>query len=230
MPPRKHALGHCTCASHAGRAWNRPEHWRADEVDYLERWFGIKPDGVIASRLGRSVTGMRLKARRLGLRKKDAGYTARELGRQFGVDGTTIADQWIRRGLLRAHHAYRAGLNEVHLVEHSEVERFIREHGEWIDHTKVPADSVFADLVAANRWYSLPQLHAITGRLNLDDDLRAGLLQGRRKGPHWMVPESEIPRIRRLASAHIDESVWRRQQRLRIRRERRRRLTQQVAS
>ncbi|HYI67106.1 MAG TPA: hypothetical protein VEW95_09300 [Candidatus Limnocylindrales bacterium] len=234
MPPTAHSLGHCTCRSHVDRPWNRPEHWTSAEVEYLCTWFGLRSDATIARRLGRSVVGIRLKAKRLRLKKKDAGYTARELGRQLGVDATTIVDRWIRRGLLRSTRSYPVGLNRVQLVQHSEVERFIAEHGEQIDHTKVPADSVFAAQVAANRWYSLPQLHRLTGRMNLGTELLAGRLVGRKKsddpGSHWMVPDSEIPKIRRLPPAHAAESLFRREQVLRVRRERRRRQAEAVAS
>lgn len=226
MPMPRHTLGHCTCRSHSDRPWNRPEHWSAAEVAYLERWFGMKPDAHIADRLGRTVVAIRLKAKKLRMKKKDAGYTARELGRQLGVDPTTVVDRWISGGLLRSVSPYMVGLNPVRLVEHSEVLRFIREHGEQIDHTKVPPDSLFADEVAANRWYSLAQLHELTGRSNLGTDLLAGRLTGRKKSPkgmsHWMVPESELPKIRRLPPEHIADSVFRRSQVKRVTRERRR--------
>jgi hypothetical protein len=224
MPPHRHDLGHCTCRSHVDRAWNRPEHWSATEVSYLERWFGMKSDAEIAKRLGRTVVGIRLKAKRLGMKKKDAGYTARELGRQFGIDPTVITKSWVRRGLINVHRSYHVGLNLVNLFDHSEVERFIRDHGEWIEHHKVPAESVFADLVAANRWYSLPQLHRLTGRQNLDLELRAGTLPGRKKGSHWMVHESQLPAIRRLPPEHIRESFDRRERVLEVRRNRRKGL------
>lgn len=224
MPPKHDDRGHCTCRTHVDRPWNRSEHWSAAEVAYLEQWFGMKSDEDIARKLKRSVLGIRLKAKRLGLKKKDAGYTARELGRQFGIDPTVITKSWVRRGLIEVHRAYYVGLNLVNLFDHSEVERFIAEQGHWIDHEKVPTDSVFADQVAANRWYSLPQLHRLTGRSNLDIDIRDGILPARKKGSHWMVAEADIAGIRRLPPAHASESFFRREQVLRVRRDRRKGL------
>ena len=206
--PRRHELGHCTCRTHVDRPWNRPEHWTSAEVEYLCTWFGLRADATIAKRLGRTVLGIRLKAKRLGLKKKDAGYTASEVGRQLGVDTTTVTKFWIRHGLLRSTRSYPVGLNRVHLLQHSELERFIREHGEQIDHTKVPADSVFAAEVAANRWYSLPQLHRLTGRSNLDNDIRAGLLVARQKTPGrpaGRTPENAWPAAVALDGARVGD-------------------------
>ena len=221
MSAKQHPLGFCTCRTHVERPWNRPEHWSGAETAYLEAWYGRKPDASISAHLGRSVVALRLKARRLGLRKKDAGYTARELGRLFGVDATTIIKQWVRRGLLPSTRAYRQGPHPIHIFRHEDVEAFLEEHGEWVEHHKVPADSPFRQLVDVNTWYSLPELVRLTGRRNLDLDIKAGLIAARKRGAWWMVPASEVPKIRRLADEHIPEAVWRYEQGLAVRRNRR---------
>jgi hypothetical protein len=218
---RDHTFG-CNCRSHVGRLWHRPEHWTSRDVAYLERAYGRVSDDALAQRLHRSVVGVRLKAKRMGLRKKDAGYTARHLARELGIDASTVVKSWIRRGLLRSLRSYRVGAHLVHIISEAEVERFIREHGEWIDHEKVPADSGLWPLVATNRWYSTTQLHRLTGRLRVKDECRLGLIAARRAGAHWKVPESELPKIRRLLPEQIAESVWRRASVLAMRRKRRR--------
>lgn len=220
---RDHLFG-CACRTHVDRPWNRPEHWRHDEVQYLEAWFGKRSDELIARALGRTVVGIRLKAKRLGLRKKDAGYTASELARLMGVDPSTVMKSWVRRGGLRASRPYRQGPNLIHIIAEASVEAFIRERGWWIDWEKVPPDSPFHELVQEHRWYGKDQLHRATGRLDADDEIRAGRIRAERRGAHWYVPESELPKIRRLTPERIEESVWRRRQVLRVRRERRRRL------
>ena len=191
---------------------------------YLEGAYGLVSMPSIVKRLGRSTVGVRLKARRMGIRMKDAGYTASELARLFGIDCTTVTKSWIRIAGLRSRRAYRQGPNLIHIVAEEEVDRFIRDRGWWIDWEKVPADSPFYELVMANRWFGKAGLHRLTGRLTVDDDIRAGLIFAERRGAHWYVPERELPKIRRLAPEHIAESVWRRQSVLRVRRERRRRL------
>src|SRR5690349_13969194 len=128
--PKPHPLGFCTCESHVDRPWNRSEHWKANEVSYLETHFGLASDESIARHLSRSVVGIRIKAKRLGLRKKDAGYTSRDVAQIFGVDEGTVSKVWIRRhSLLRSRRPYSQGLNRVHLIMESELKRFIREHG-----------------------------------------------------------------------------------------------------
>lgn len=220
---RDHAFG-CSCRGHVARPWDRPEHWSMADVAYLEGAFGRVTDEKMAARLGRTVVGIRLKAKRLGLRKKDAGYTATELARLMGVDSSTVSKSWIRRGGLRSRRAYRQGPNLIHLVADADVERFIQERGWWIDWAKVPADSPFHALVMANRWFSAPELHQLTGRMRAMDDVRAGLIPAQRRGAHWYVSEVHLPLIRSLPREHIAESVWRRRNILHIRRERRRRL------
>lgn len=220
---RDHTFG-CTCKTHIGRPWHRAEHWTPQEIAFLERWYGIWPDAKIAKRLGRTAVGVDVKAGRLGLRKRDNGYTARELGRLLGTDSTVISKQWIRRGLLKAHHGYRQGPSPVHLIPHEEVERFIVEHGEWITAANVPADSPFRFLVESHRWYSLPDLAVLTGRTNLDLDIHAGRIAARKRGTWWMVPSSELSKIRALPDEARAEAVWRRDSRLRVRRNRRKGL------
>jgi hypothetical protein len=219
---RDHIFG-CSCRLHVGRAWQRPEHWTTEEVTYLESRFGRRSDEKIARHLGRTVVGMRIKAKRLGLRKKDAGYTATELARLMGVDSSTVSKSWIRRGGLSSRRPYRQGPHPIHIISEAAVERFITTRGWWIDWWKVPADSPFYDLVQANRWYGQDRRHRFTGRFH-NDDVRAGLVKARRRGTHWYVPEAELHKLRRLPPDQIEESVWRRQSVLRIRRERRRRL------
>lgn len=221
---RDHTFG-CSCQrSVVGRPWHRPAHWKSSEIAYLESALGVVSDQKIAKHLGRTVTGIRIKAKRLGLRRKDAGYTATELARLMGVDPSTVSKAWIRRAGLRSLRAYRQGPHPIHIVREADIEAFIAEHGWWIDWEKVPADSPFYDLVQQHRWYGRDAIHRLTGRSTFDEDIRAGLIRAEHRGAHWYVPESELSKIRRLPPDQADESYWRRQQVLRVRRERRRRM------
>jgi hypothetical protein len=220
MPPAKHPFG-CTCKTHADRPWNRSEHWSADEVLYLEGHFGSTSDEALSRHLGRSIVGIRLKAKRLGLRKKDAGLTGSEVARLLGVDPTQVIRVLVRRGLLRASHPYRVGNNRVSLVMEGELERFIREHGEWVDVDRMP-DSVFRDIaVAGGRWHSLPAVQQLTGRHAhvLAKEILGGRWSARKRGPHWMVHESRIDAIRATAGHNgRTASMARRERRLEARR------------
>jgi hypothetical protein len=197
MGRKSHALGVCSCASHVDRPWNRSEHWTAADVDYLESRFGLQSDVAIARHLNRSVVGIRLKAKRLGLRKKDAGLTARDVAQIFGVDDTTVSKHWIRDGVLRSKRPYMIGLNKVHLVMEDELERFIREHGECIDIDKMP-DSLYRDLaLAGGRWYSLPEIQHLTGRNAhvVSSECLRGRWPARKRGQYWYVHESQVDAI-----------------------------------
>lgn len=226
MSGRAHPNGHCTCVTHSDRAWNRPEHWTAAEVEYLESRFGQYSDEAIAARLSRTVVGIRLKAKRLGLHKRQAALTARAVAQIFGIDDGTVSKQWIPRGLLKSRRPFYQGPNRIHLIQHERVERFIRHHPEWIDVDKMPP-SPWRDLAARDPWISLPEVRRRTGRdpAVVALMIRAGAICGRRRGTRWYVPVADVPKIRPLRSQDaIDESVFRRESLLEIRRNRRKGL------
>lgn len=224
---RDHAFG-CTCRRHKAEPWDRSEHWSKDDVLYLERTFGHLRDETIARHCGRTVVGMRLKAKRLGLRKRDAGNTARDIARIFGVDPTTVVDRWIAMGVLGARRAsWSQGPKPAYLASDDALTRFIRQHPEQIDVAKMPP-SPWRDQVAKDPWISLPEAHRLTGRNThaIATAIRYGIIRGRRRGirgrAHWYIPASEVAQIPPLKTAEaIDESWFRRQNVLAMRRRRR---------
>lgn len=220
-----HAFG-CQCRHHVDRPWNRPEHWTKAEVEYLERSFGLVSDRTLSRHLGRTIVGIRLKAKRLGLHKRAQGFTARSLEQIFGTDASTIGKVWIRRGLMRSRRPFRQGPYLVHLVDPAAVEKFIREHPEYVDVDRMPP-SPFRDLAARDPWIGTPEAHRLTGRNHhaIAKLIKAGVIRGRRRGTHWYMPAADIPLIPPLHSADaIEESFFRRQSVLDIRRRRRKGL------
>ena len=108
MASKSHPLGFfCTC-THLSPNWKRPKHWTAQEVSYLEQWYGRITDELLAKHLNRPLLGVRLKAKRLGIRKRGIGLTAHAVSEIFGVDPTTVL-HWIEKGLLAAKRAYSLG-------------------------------------------------------------------------------------------------------------------------
>lgn len=209
---RPHPDWACICRTHVARPWNRPEHWTAAEVEYLEARFGGVSDKAIATHLGRSVVGLRLKARRLGLRKRDAGLTASEVARLLGIPCSKDVATWEERGLIRGRRAYPVGLNRVRLYQETAVEVFIRKHGQYVDADRVPDDSPFAAVARANRWLSLSEVHHLTGRSTVaEHEIAEGRVRAAKRGTHWYVRADDLPLIRRLRPDQIDESWWRRQ-------------------
>lgn len=222
MSPQRHPWG-CTCKTHVGRPWDRSEHWSPADVDYLDGRFGLTSDEAIAKALGRTVVALRLKAKRLGLHKRNAAMSGRQVAQIFGVDSGTIGKIWVRRGLMRSRRPFAQGLSLIHLVTEAEVTRFIREHPEYVDVEKMP-DSWYRDLAARNPWISLVEVHRRTGRMGhaVAQLIAAGEVRGRRRGTHWYVPAADVPTIRPLTSADaIEESTFRRESNLTMRRNRR---------
>jgi hypothetical protein len=228
---RDHAFG-CQCRHHVDRPWNRSEHWSPAEVEYLERRFGVASDEALARKLGRSVVGIRVKAKRLGLRKRDAGLSSRGVAAIFGVDPTTVADKWISGGHLRSRRApWKQGPAPVWLTRLADVEAFIREHPELVDVDKMP-ESPYRDLAARDPWIGTPEAHRLTGRDShaIAKLIQAGVIRGRRRGTHWYMPAADVHLIPPLRSADaIEESYFRRQSVLDMRRRRRKGLLARAA-
>ena len=150
MGSKPHPYGFCTC-KHIAPEWNRPKHWTDDEVSYLEQAYGRVSDEHIAQHLGRPVLGIRLKAKRLGIRKRSAGMSASSVAEIFGVDTKTVTS-WIAKGVLKARRGYAVGPNRVWLVSEEAVEAFIRDFGHYVPFGHM-LDSYYRDLAARNRWY-----------------------------------------------------------------------------
>ena len=130
------------------RPKDRP--WTAQEEAYLEGSFHHVSVKALARKLERSPTAIKLKAKRLGLRKYDDGYTACSLAEALGVDPHWVLAR-IRSGKLRASHRHtgrtpRQG-GDSWLITDEAVVDFLREHSYDIDLRKV--DSLwFMDLIA----------------------------------------------------------------------------------
>lgn len=196
--------GYCEHESHAG---HRPRErcWSRADVLLLEAQFGELTDDALARKLGRTVLGIRLKAKKLGLHKRDVGLSAREVALLFAVDETVVSKVWIRRGVLKARRSsFFQGPNRMWVVDERELERFIDEQAHWFDAIRM-MDSPYRDRALCNgRWYSLPDVMYLTGRHAhvLNKELRAGRWPGRKRGTHWMVHESTIPAIAASAGQH----------------------------
>jgi len=129
------------------RPKDRP--WSAEDEAYVEASFHHTSVKTLARKLGRSPTAVQLKAKRLGLRKYDEGYTALSLAEALGVDPHWVLAR-IRSGKLRAsgRHTERTAQQggDSWLITDEAVVRFLRDHPYDIDLRKV--DSLwFMDLI-----------------------------------------------------------------------------------
>lgn len=129
------------------RPKDRP--WSAGDEAHVEANFHHTSVKTLARKLGRSPTAVQLKAKRLGLRKYDEGYTALSLAEALGVDPHWVLAR-IRSGKLRAsrRHTERTAQQggDSWLITDEAVVKFVRDHPYDIDLRKV--DSLwFMDLI-----------------------------------------------------------------------------------
>jgi len=130
------------------RPKDRP--WSVEDEADLEASFHHVSVKTLARKLGRSPTAVKLKAKRLGLRKYDEGYTASSLAEALGVDPHWVLAR-IRSGKLRASHRHTERTpgqgGDSWLVTDEAVVEFLAEHPYDLDLRKV--DFLwFMDLIA----------------------------------------------------------------------------------
>ncbi len=217
MGSNAHPLGFCVC-QHVQPVWQRSRHWSASEVSYLEEWYGRMTDERLAEKLGRPLLGVRLKAKRLRLRKRNTGLTASNVASIFAVDPKAVV-HWIAAGLLRARRGYTVGVNRTWMMTDEAVEAFIRDHGQYVDVDRMPP-GWWRDVAEEHRWYSLVEVERLTGESphRLRQAVQAGTYRGAMRGPHLYIPAGELDRIREATDA------WRRTHLAILQREREERL------
>ena len=124
--------------------------WTPDEVEFLQENWGLTPEADIARMLGRTVLACLLKAKKLGLSRKQNFYTATDVAAIFGAEAKAVA-RWIECGLLRGEKScVAAGKNTAWQVLAEDLEIFVREQQETY--------SLYLPRISAERtpfWYNL---------------------------------------------------------------------------
>jgi len=114
--------------------------WSPAELEYLGQWYHRTSVKKIAQRLGRSVTAVRLKAKRVGYRKYAEGYTASSLATALGVDNKWVRDR-IAKGIIKASQRQTERRPEqggdAWLITEQAFIDFLRDHPYEIDLRKV---------------------------------------------------------------------------------------------
>lgn len=132
-----------------GLSRTKEKLWSEKEIAYLEANLHRLSVAVLARKLGRSLTAVALKAKRLGIRKSGEGYTARSLAQAFGIDDHKVV-HWVQLGLLKASFRNSERSHDMYFIPDQEVERFIRTYPTEFDLKRV--DQVwFIDLLAGVR-------------------------------------------------------------------------------
>ena len=114
--------------------------WSPTDIAYLEANFHQVATKEIAKRLGRSVTAVKLKAKRLGYRKHGEGYTMNSLAQAFGVDRHWVSDR-VRAGKIAAsprstERTPQQG-GDSYFITDKAVVRFLQKHTFEVDLRKV---------------------------------------------------------------------------------------------
>lgn len=99
--------------------------WTAADTAFVKRHAGQRHPEWIARQLGRSLTAIVVKIKRLELSVLPDGYSAVALAQGFGVSRDTV-DRWHRLGWLRGSFEPRKG--QPYRFTDADVLRFIREH------------------------------------------------------------------------------------------------------
>lgn len=152
-----------------GLARPKDRPWSAEELSHLEANYHRASVLTLARRFDRSPLAVKLKAKRIGLRKYDEGYTACSLAEALGVDPHWVLSR-IRSGKLRAaqRHTERTVQQggDSWLVTDEAVIDLLREHPYDIDLHKV--DSLwFMDLISPLLRLERP---LVKGFMNLDEN------------------------------------------------------------
>ncbi|GEM_PF-6179989 len=106
------------------------ELWTEAEYAYLRSHLATDSYAAIALQLGRTVRAIIGQACRLGLRKRDAGYTLTDLMQVLCCDAATV-QKWVRAGWLQGD--YSEGKHLL-LFREEAVQRFLRRYPQAIAH------------------------------------------------------------------------------------------------
>lgn len=105
------------------------KRWKADEVDYLVTYWGIRSRDNISRRTGRSISACKNKANELGLggvRDNTNGFPIYQLSEIIGVPKTNLHKTWIDKHGLRTR---KVGAFTV--VSEKDLLEFMRTH-QWL--------------------------------------------------------------------------------------------------
>lgn len=99
--------------------------WTPQEDVFLEQHLTTRHVNWLSTQLGRSITAVLVRAKRLRLSRLPDGYSHEDLALAFGVERSTVR-RWVQRGWLRASFQRRCG--QPHRVTEAAIVRFIRQH------------------------------------------------------------------------------------------------------
>ncbi len=189
--------------------YKTPGHnWSEGDDELLADSWGRISDKAVARRLGRTVDACKIRAtRHLGLSRTMNLYTAREVGRIFGVDSKAII-RWAEQGYLKARRSsVGAGKTRRWDVDDASIERLIQRHPWFYDRKRIDRfDYTHWRNLAEEAWRREPYLTAreAAARLGLNvETVRRHCRRGWVKKAYrvhwlgndagtWLIAESSI--------------------------------------
>lgn len=126
--------------------------WERWEIDYLKENYGQVKDRTICRKLKRSLMGVEIKAKRLGLLKSDNILSLNNIALILGVDSHKVR-QWVYEGKLMARQGpWRKGKSQIWIVEFEALEGFIKNNPNDYDPQRI-------DQERYPMWYKLAMKH-----------------------------------------------------------------------
>ena len=110
-----------------GLARTAEPEWTAKEAYLLEQWLPRYQLQTIANKLGRTVTAISLKARRLGIVKTKIGYPLEGAAGGLGCDPHKIK-AWIQSGKLRAIKRQTKHVPDIWLIDPVDLRDFVKKN------------------------------------------------------------------------------------------------------
>jgi hypothetical protein len=137
----------CRRAAELGVARCKEPFWSTADEAFLERNYPKRSIRFIAKKLGRTLTAVALKKKRLGITKTMEGYTLRGVCEGLGVDHHKV-ERWIRMGWLKVRgRGVDRPQGDYKYFTETRLRNFIRSHPDEIDLRRV--DRLwFIDLLA----------------------------------------------------------------------------------
>ncbi len=123
-------------AADLGLTNQRGTRWTPKDEQYLEdNWHRESVEGL-ARKLGHTKAAIKVRAKLLGVRKRDGGYTLQEVRRLLGC-GHRKLTVWIERGWLHGERRKTDRRDDIWLFVDEDICRLLMNHPEEIDHRRV---------------------------------------------------------------------------------------------
>lgn len=121
--------------------------WTVEEEEYLKKWHGIKRPITIAIKLGRTLEGIHLKAKKLKLGGKKTYYSARECAQIIGMTDSRFLNH-LYKGRIKSRKAVTEQL--IHQIKLDDLLEFMEKYQDLWDSRNMAYEPF---LIEKPQWY-----------------------------------------------------------------------------